>query len=198
MMLQENKSLLLLTLTIVINCNICYTKFQQKILSKKIHSRQQVKTKVNWKYQNPEYWNWYAPLPWNCLIRNPRVAHGECLPPGKIGESNKTQMILLTDFILRVKNFHRAKSVMLSKRPPAEIDAGLYVLMETLQGNLNHENVQSIYVFVDSLAAADYLSSFNLINSENLVIQHLPKQHTIKTYVEFAAGRFIDRIMMIG
>lgn len=129
-----------------------------------------------------------------------KIGHGECIPPAKMENPKKMKMILMTDFIPYFEKVHRDKSEISGSRPPTddEIDARLYEVVETLQLNLNHEHIQAIYVFVDSLTAVDYLSSLNLINSENLVIQHLPKQHTIKTYVEFAAGCFMDRIVVIG
>lgn len=69
------------------------------------------------------------------------IAHGECvaLKKKKKEKSNQTRMILLTDFIPYVEKVHRDKSLIANKRSPTdeEIDARLFELVETLQGNVS-------------------------------------------------------------
>ncbi|XP_057297335.1 uncharacterized protein LOC130626949 [Hydractinia symbiolongicarpus] len=130
-----------------------------------------------------------------------RIAYGECVSfEGMKVHKNNNQMILMTDFIPYFEKFHRDKSVISKKRPPTdeEIDARLYELVETLQGNLNHENIKSVFVFVDSNQAVEYLNSLNLMKSKNLVIHHLSKQHTIKSLFEYAEKCFMDEIVIFG
>lgn len=147
-----------------------------------------------------EYFNYLSNLTSN-KRNKAQIAYGQCVDvEGMKLQKNKDRMILMTDFIPYFEKVHRDKSVISKKRPPTddEIDARLYELVKTLQGNLNHEKIKSVFVFVDSVKAVKYLSNLNLSKSENLVIHHLAKQHTIKSFFEYAEKCFMDQIVIFG
>lgn len=130
-----------------------------------------------------------------------RIAHGQCVPPVKDkGNSNETQFILLTNFIPYFEKAHRDNNLILQTRPATdeEIDARLYELVTTLEGNLKHAHIKTVYVFVNTVAAVKYLHWLNLSHSKNLVIQHEVMQYTFKTFVQYFSDCLQDELVIIG
>lgn len=147
-----------------------------------------------------EYFKYLSNLP-SSQKNHARIGHGQCLPLLKSNKtSNETQFILLTDFIPYFEEAHRNNSLISQQRPPTdeEIEARLYELVETLNGNLKHANIKAVYVFVNTVTAVEYLHSLSLSNSKNLVIQHEFVQHTFKTLVQYASECLQDQLVIIG
>lgn len=119
-----------------------------------------------------------------------------------VGSTNpsRTQIVLITNFILYFDKIHREKNLMYHKLPPTdkEIEARMFELVETLQHNLNHPNIKSIHVFVETMSAVNYLRSLVLANSHKMVIQYSAKQYTFKTLIVYSTQCFMDELVMIG
>lgn len=109
-------------------------------------------------------------------------------------------LILLTNFIPLYEQKYKKIRYMYDTRPPTEkeINARLSEFLDTLQCNMNHAAIKTIYVFVETKSTLEYIHSLDLQNSHKLVIQLSNETVTLKTYLTYAPKCLLNKVIIIG
>ena len=121
----------------------------------------------------------------NEQTNNARIGHATCLPEKQSNNSDKLEIIAVSNYTPVDLLRHKHKIYNSREATDEEEEARISEIISNFQWNLNHPYLKALYIFVEFQQSMDYLRSLNLKNSEKLVIQWENKTITLANTLKY-------------